>query len=124
MSVIDVGSSSIKTRRCSDDEGGGVGGAVGFGVVVPTGDLVSSAAMGEAVVGNSVGETEGDTVGLDDGRCDGEMVGMEEIVGEALGQTSGVGLGEIVGKAVGVVDGKSDGLEVGDCERIEKGGRI
>ena len=116
MSVIDVGSSSIKTRRCSEEEGGGVGTEVGFGV--STGDLVSSAAMGEAVVGNSVGEAEGDTVGLDDGRCDGEMVGMEEIVGEALGQTSGVGLGEIVGKAVGVVDGKSDGLEVGDCERV------
>ena len=122
MSVIDVGSSSIKTRRCSDDEGGGVGTEVGFGV--STGDLVSSAAMGEAVVGNSVGETEGDTVGLDDGRCDGEMVGMEEIVGEALGQISGVGLCEIVGKAVGVVDGKSDGLAVGDCERVEKDGRI
>jgi len=95
LSVIEVGSFSIKTRRSAPFEEGGL---VGAGVIGSrVGEFVFSATTGAGVVGDTVGRDEGDPLGLEDGRFDGETVGEEESVGGALGQTNGVGLGEIVG---------------------------
>lgn len=53
-------------------------------------------------MGIGVGEEE---LGLGVGRLDGDNVGDDDTVGEALGKISGVGLCDMVGDADGLADG-------------------
>lgn len=85
-------------------------------VVGGDGGNVTPAGNGDKVVGTIV---EGEILGLELGTFDGDDVGDDDIVGEALGQINGVGFGEVVGLYDGDVDGKAVGLADGDCVKGE-----
>lgn len=113
---MEVGSSNT-IRRVLEEVGREVVGrdVVGGG----DGGNVTPAGNGDKVVGTIVGLDEGETLGLVLGISDGDDVGDDDIVGEALGQINGVGFGEVVGLYDGEVDGKAVGLADGDCVKGE-----
>jgi hypothetical protein len=88
-----------------------VGDCVGESVGLSEGDVVGLAVTGEFVgdpVGECVGPVEGDMVGL----CVGDPVGL--CVGLVEGDVEGLCVGDPVGLCVGLVEGDVEGLCVGD----------